>query len=297
MRQLVLQSFPDISGLVVLKDREFRYLAQVLRLGAGDVVGARFPDGTLASMLVASVDRKGRSISLQKVPDSANAASSSRSNDGGSEEGVLAASCAAGDSMPAIAAVPEGFPRIVLFQWILKGPKMDQVIRQATEAGVELIVPVAGERCLSRDADSVGDGKTGRWDRIVREARQQSGSPVPTRIVPPVPPAGIGTVLRDVSAVSAACDAVSRLAALVLTEAPLARKSLHEYLGSVPDITALAVGPEGGMTARELDLLAGAGFACIHFRTNILRAETAALYGIAAVQSVLTESEKWQLKE
>jgi 16S rRNA (uracil1498-N3)-methyltransferase len=62
-------------------------------------------------------------------------------------------------------------------------------------------------------------------------------------------------------------------------------------------LAALAIGPEGGMSARELDLLASAGFSCVHFRTNILRAETAAIYALAAVQSALTESEKWQLKE
>lgn len=281
MRQLILQSFPDASGLSSLKDREYRYLAQVLRLAPGDVVEARLPDGSLCPMLVAAVDRKARTISLQRI-------------EGASRNGLPAkrsdADVAPGESMPAAIALPDGFPRMVLFQWIIKGPKMDQVIRQATEAGVEVIVPVSGERCLASDADSVGEGKTGRWDRIVREARQQSGSPVPTRMASPIGVADIAGTLASLSG-----DAP--FGAIVLTEAPLARKSLHEYLCTQAGLMALAVGPEGGMTAKELEVLASVGFESIHFRTNILRAETAALYGIAAVQSAITESEKWQLKE
>lgn len=284
MRQLVLQSFPDASGISSLKDREYRYLAQVLRLAPGDVVEARLPDGNLCPMLVAAVDRRARTISLQRVEGAARATRDGRPSTR-SEAAV-----APGESMPAAIALPEGFPRMVLFQWIIKGPKMDQVIRQATEAGVEAIVPVAGERCLASDADSVGEGKTGRWDRIVREARQQSGSPVPTNMLSPIPVAEIAETL-------AALSAGDPFGAIVLTEAPLARKSLHEYLCTQSGLMAIAVGPEGGMTAKELEVLASAGFESIHFRTNILRAETAALYGIAAVQTAITESEKWQLKE
>jgi len=290
MRQLLLQSFPDASGLCALKDREYRYLAQVLRLGPGDVVEARLPDGSLCSMLVATVDRKARSISLQRIEGASRVGNAGRPNRDGRSANRSGATVAPGESMPAAIALPDGFPRMVLFQWILKGPKMDQVIRQATEAGVEVIVPVSGERCLASDADSVGEGKTGRWDRIVREARQQSGSPVPTRMASPI---GVADIAGTLSSLSLGAP----FGAIVLTEAPLARKSLHEYLCTQVALMAIAVGPEGGMTAKELEALASAGFESIHFKTNILRAETAALYGIAAVQSAITESEKWQLKE
>jgi 16S rRNA (uracil1498-N3)-methyltransferase len=281
MRQLVLSALPDRNGNVLLGERDWRYLSQVLRKEAGDLLEARLPDGSLCSMRVESIDRRAKTVTLTLA-------------------GSLSVSCdsparqaGAGDSMPAIPEMPSDFPPIILFQWILKGPRMDQVIRQATETGVCMIVPVAGERCLSSDAEKVGDGKTGRWERIVREALQQSGSPVPTKILAPVAPSAIRAVWQNIAELSGERNSV----ALVLTEAPLARKSLHEYLVSAAGATALAVGPEGGMTSGELALLAEAGFACVHFKTNILRAETAALYGIAAVQSTLLESVNWQLKE
>lgn len=292
MRQFVLAVPPDRNGAATLGDRDYRYLAQVLRKTAGDRLEVRLPDGSLALMRIDRLDRNAKSVRLVLERESgtavADGASGLAAADGAaSSAGVMPRS--AGDSMPAIPEAPEGFPQLILFQWILKGPRMDQVVRQATETGVSLIIPVAGERCLSSEADNVGGGKTGRWDRIVREALQQSGSPVATRVLPPVAPAALGDLWRSLAGPESA--------ALVLTEAPLARRSLHEYLGTVSGPTAIAVGPEGGMTARELALLDEAGFACVHFKTNILRAETAALYGIAAVQSTLLESGNWQLKE
>ena len=83
----------------------------------------------------------------------------------------------------------------------------------------------------------------------------------------------------------------------MLSEEPLARESLHRYLVDSPETVTLAVGPEGGMTPGEMERLQNAGFCSVHFRTNVLRAETAALYGIAAVQTALTERVSWQPNE
>jgi len=276
MRQLVLAHPLDSNGRAVLEGSEYRYLVQVLRSTPGTVLEIRLPDGILQKMTVYSIDRKEKRVVL--APDAT---------------GPLPVSAGAspfGISVRAKENSEAEFPSIVLFQWILKGPKMDQVIRQATETGVLAIIPVSGERCLYRDAGGIGQEKTGRWERIVREARQQSGSPIATRILPPVSVSEIHTIWQSFIDDKDGC-------ALVLTEAPLARKSLHEYLVSGETITAIAIGPEGGMSQIELSQLSDAGFECVHFKTNILRAETAALYGIAAVQSALMESEKWQLKE
>ena len=51
---------------------------------------------------------------------------------------------------------------------------------------------------------------------------------------------------------------------------------------------AIAVGSEGGISPDEVRLLEEKGlFVPVHFAVNILRCETAALYGIAAVQSMI----------
>ncbi len=277
MRQLVVETMPDGDGRITLEGRSFRYLVQVLRAAPGDSVDVRLPDGSLVSMTVLPFLPRDRVLFLQ----CAHSCTGSDALSGARE--VVPGGC-----MGALVRPDAAFPDIILFQWILKGPKMDQVVRQATETGVRLIVPVAGERCMSREADLIGGGKTERWERIVREALQQSGSPVPTQLSSPV-------VLEDVPGILESHASGRKLLAVMLSEAPLARKTLHEYLGDAPQVTALAVGPEGGMSAAETRFLEQSGFVCVHFRTNVLRAETAALYGIAAAQSALLESEKWRL--
>lgn len=278
MRQLILDQMPDAQGRIVLFGQQFRYIVHVLRSEIGSLLDARLLDGSLVKSRIEEIDRVHKKIVLLCSPlDSSHVTEAS-------------ATVERSSSMPPLPTPSEKFVSIVLFQWILKGPKMDQVIRQATEAGVSLIVPVAGERCLSRDPNTIGLSKTNRWERIVTEARQQSGSPVSTLINKPVLSEEVPMLWKEKTLNQ---DGLS----FVLTEAPLARKSLHEYCCGLHSLAAIAIGPEGGMTVRELELLNSSGFYNVHFNTNILRAETAALYGIAAIQTLLTESEKWQLRE
>ncbi len=273
MRQLLLPALPDERGEILLSGSDYHYLIQVLRLREGSLVEARCVDGTLLFFKISLIRRKARELTLQVTAQ---------------EKRAIPAT--AGANQGSLADIPPEFPRLVLLQWILKGSRMDQVVRQATETGVAVIIPVSGERSLAREPDAVGGGKSSRWERVVREARQQSGSPVSTKITNPMTlEAAVAywqTLVEDQNAT-----------ALVLTEAPLARKTLHEYLVSNSGAVALAVGPEGGMSEQEIRTLETAGFSPLHFRTNILRAETAALYGIAAIQMALTERETWLLKE
>ena len=268
MRQLVLQSGPGGDGKIVLSGGDYRYLVQVLRLKEGASVDARLPDGALARCRVDSLDARARRVSLVVE---------------GARQAMPPGTGEPGRNVAPAASHPESFPRIVLFQWLLKGPKMDAVVRQATEMGVVSIVPVMGERCVASEGSP---GKLERWERVVREARQQSGSPLAT-VIGPI------TKSSEVPESWERLRAAGRPLAFVLTEAPLALKTLHGYLESGADTVAVAVGPEGGMSASEIDLLVAAGFMPVHFATNVLRAETCALYAVAAVQNALLEYESW----
>lgn len=59
---------------------------------------------------------------------------------------------------------------IILVQGLLKGEKMDIVIRKATELGVACIIPVITERSQLRETR-----KHPRWKKIAEEASRQSG--------------------------------------------------------------------------------------------------------------------------
>ncbi|MCK5672093.1 MAG: RNA methyltransferase, partial [Spirochaetales bacterium] len=122
------------------------------------------------------------------------------------------------------------------------------------------------------------------WNKIVREAVQQSGSRVNTGI-------GKSVTIDELAAVDSSAGDIG----LFFHQEVLDSGSLHGYLKSEFEKIFLVVGPEGGLSNRETEILFGKNFNSIYLKTNILRAETAALYGISAVQTILLESENWVL--
>ena len=176
---------------------------------------------------------------------------------------------------------------IVLLQWILKGAKTDLVVRQATEAGVRAIVPVIGDFSIAKKQNPA---QLERYRRIIREARQQSGSSIDTIILEPMPLADALNILPQLVPAHGAVFGMC-------SEGSEASVSVHTLLSVKPSAIVLAIGAEGGISIAERALLGAAGFQTIHFNTNVLRAETAAVYAIAAAQTIINEADQWQLQE
>jgi 16S rRNA (uracil1498-N3)-methyltransferase len=78
--------------------------------------------------------------------------------------------------------------------------------------------------------------------------------------------------------------------------APLEKLILHDYLSEVPDLVALVIGPEGGFSPAEVSRFPEAGFKPFKLSCAVLRTETAALYGAAAVHIILLENTSWVSK-
>lgn len=262
MRQFIAASLPDSRGTLTLTGKDFRYLHHVLRLQPGDAIHVRLPSGALQTMAVASIS--GRSISLSVCQE-----------DETQETGVTAAELEA--------AEPSNRIPLWLFQFMPKAQKMDLIVRQATELGTARVVPILGATCQKEAAHQRAD----RWERIVREARQQSGSPVETKISRPCNLTEALDLWKDSSGESS-CG-------VILYEKSQSTKAFHQALDvSAPSLAGLVVGCEGGITSIELEILVESGFIPVHLDTNILRAETAALYGLAVLQNLLTERHVWQ---
>ncbi len=175
-------------------------------------------------------------------------------------------------------------PEIVLYQCVCKGRKMDQIIRQASETGVTRIVPVVSDFSVVK-TDSGNSGKTERWTRIVKEAIQQSGSMVNTLIDAPV-------TIDDLPVIDSGTG-IGMFFHQESTESPV---SLHEYLSTGSSRISIVIGSEGGLSDREIEILYRYKYKPVYLKTNILRAETAAIYAVSAVQTILLESENWRLK-
>ncbi|MBQ5646640.1 MAG: 16S rRNA (uracil(1498)-N(3))-methyltransferase [Treponema sp.] len=274
MRQFIVSSVPDKNGIISVSGKDFRYLRQVLRVKIGDMINVRLSDGTLSNTTVCNILENQKQIQLQIC-----------------QKGSADESVTRGVQAEQISSANASI-EYWLLQFIPKASKMEQIIRQATECGIKNIVPVIGEYSQKNNVLAMESSKKDRFLRIVREARQQSGSPVETTILDAV------SLKEAISLWNETTLADGEKVAVVLWECCEQTKTVHEVL-SKSDIkkVAIVIGSEGGISPSEIQELSLNGFIPIHFDTNILRCETAALYGIAAVQCALLENKKWEFKE
>ncbi len=261
MRQLILQKNQDKNGLVLVDGKDFHYLRQVLRVKVGDMVKLRLADGLPYDSTVCKIDDSSKTITLQVC----------------ATQDVIARSEATKQSTNEIA--------FSLFQFIPKPQKLELIVRQATECGVKNIIPVISEYAQKGNVDALMGGKRDRLERIIREARQQSGSPVETTVFEPV------TVEQAVdlwNKMKEEAGGEQNAAGYVLSERAVVRQAYQPHESGVPENVAIFCGNEGGISPDELELLTKkALLQPVHFSVNILRCETAALYGIAAIQTAI----------
>jgi 16S rRNA (uracil1498-N3)-methyltransferase len=291
MRQFVLPSSWMGEGPCRVEGGEARYLLRVLRLVPGDSFpgldsgGLRRMCKVLAAgegWLELAISAPLEGIGEEALPDARGSRGKARAPAGPAAQ-APGPGPAADAAAPAPGRIP--IPRIILVQSMAKGPAMDLVIRQAAEAGVARVIPLEARRSVARAEEGRGASRQGRWERILREGLQQSGSPVATVIDEPVGLRGLVERLGP--------EPEGGRIALVLHEAPLAQKCLHGYLCNAPAEIVLCVGPEGGFAPDEIDFLLGAGFRPLLLPGAILRTETAALFAVAAVEIILSERSSW----
>ncbi len=258
MRQLIIEKNQDKNGLVIIDGKDFHYLRQVLRVKAGDMVKLRLSDRELFNSTVAKIDDSAKKITLQICAETQPPVI----------ENVTSQSTA---------------PEYTLFQFIPKPQKLELIVRQATECGVKNIVPVISEYTEKGSIAALAGGKKERLERIVREARQQSGSPVDTTIFDPVTVEQAIEIWNKIKE-----EADGDAAGYVLSERTV-EEPFGRFKDKPPAAVCIVCGNEGGISPDELELLTKKALLYpVHFSVNILRCETAALYGLAAVQTAIT---------
>ena len=155
-----------------------------------------------------------------------------------------------------------------LFQAILKGNKMDEIISQATQLGVSEVFPVISERTQVRST-----AKVDRWNKIARESTKQCG-----RTVPPVvsEPADLQRSLE-------ARNGSDLKIILYENQSDLLGDYMNSSCRSVRAIN-IFIGPEGGFSEREITMAEEKGYTALGLGERILRAETAAVVSLALLQ-------------
>jgi 16S rRNA (uracil1498-N3)-methyltransferase len=168
-------------------------------------------------------------------------------------------------------AKPE--PALVLVQALAKGDRDELAIQAATELGAFAVVPWQAERSISRwDGPKVAKGVE-RWQTIVGEAAKQALRAFTPQVAQPVTSKELAKMVAQYSAV------------LVLD--PTAQNSLVGADLPKHGNVAIVVGPEGGISESELDLLQAAGAVRVHLGESILRTSTAGVAAISVLQAKL----------
>ncbi|MDR0472628.1 MAG: 16S rRNA (uracil(1498)-N(3))-methyltransferase [Treponema sp.] len=260
MKQFLLSSLPGADGIVRLGENDYHYLARVRRLKAGSVLKAVLPNGEKTELSILSV----------------------------SDAEILGQCKSLKDSAQKVLPGDARYPQLILFQGLPKSARMDLIVRQAAESGITVVAPFFSAYSTAKNA---GEEKNRRWERIVKEARQQSGSPIPTSVRHPCSFDGILDYWKELK------ESQPRTAGILLHQEPLAEGTFHDYLYNDPPQVILAVGPEGGFSQEEACRFMSEGFKPLVMGSTILRTETAALYGAAVVRIILMERASWTLKQ
>ncbi len=158
-------------------------------------------------------------------------------------------------------------PNIVVAAGLLKGPRWQLLLEKCTEVGADMIVPLQLEHCVVKASGKRRTEKMARWQATIDEAFEQSGrSQLPTL----TEPITLGDWLRQ------------HHARPLLYGAPLSPNAIQDTLRQDESETlAMVIGPEGGLSGREVTMLSDAQAVAIGLSTNVLRAETAAIVGTA----------------
>jgi 16S rRNA (uracil1498-N3)-methyltransferase len=164
-------------------------------------------------------------------------------------------------------AVPSSRPlQVTLALSIFKFDRMEWAIEKCTELGVSRVIPVIARRTEAHLA-AAAPKRVERWQRIARQAAEQSRRVSPPEITAPIK-------LKDAVALPGSTR-------IVLSEVEH-QVTVKEALDSrASGDIVLAFGPEGGWTEAEVEMFRNAGWSSASLGRTILRAETAAMAAMA----------------
>jgi len=174
---------------------------------------------------------------------------------------------------------------ITLFQGIPKFEKMELIIQKNTEVGIKSIVPVIMERTVVKLDEKIASKKLERWQKIAEIAAKQSMRDI-------IPQIGNITKLKDIDTTE--FDAV--LVAYENEEHNMLKTELQKLESKVKSNNsseqqyniAIVIGPEGGISEKELVMLAEKNAKFVSLGKRILRTETA---GVVMAGNIIYELE------
>ena len=160
----------------------------------------------------------------------------------------------------------------LLAQALCSSEKMDWIIQKSTELGVTEIQPLATERSVARLSVDRTARRLDHWQQVAISACEQCGRNVLPLIHQPL---DIMDWLQQVKTMTGA--------KYILL--PDGTANLHGRTESHGKAVML-VGPEGGFSQAENDTAIHCGFTPIRLGARVMRTETAAIAGLAVLQTM-----------
>ena len=161
---------------------------------------------------------------------------------------------------------------LCLAQCLPKADKMDFIVQKAVELGVSCVQPLRSTNCVVKYDKAKAAARVQKWQRIADEAAKQCGRTRKLQV------AGIQELSVWVKQIVA-----EGMPLLFCYEKE--SHGIREYLQQSSDTRyAVLIGPEGGFTPQEAELLLAAHASSVSLGPRILRAETAAVAALSIVQ-------------
>lgn len=158
---------------------------------------------------------------------------------------------------------------------LLKGAKLDEIVRKSVELGVQSLTPLQTERGIVQISPSTLENKLDRWNRISREASKQCNRVTSPKISEGLP--GVEKFCRNHQ---------NRDLKIIFWEEESDIRLNQLTPGKAPASLAFLTGPEGGFTAGEVETAKQFGFQPVGLGPRILRAETAPIAALAILQNL-----------
>jgi len=237
VKQFLVEGILTAGQKRVLSGKDFHYICRVRRARKGDLIEIRDQTSALYRGTVIEINEDSCTIDIGNPIESENRTYS-----------------------------------IHLYLCLCKGKKLDLMIRQATEAGADSITLLDSRYSqVKMDRNEKDSGKYDRWNKIIREASQQSGSLINTKLNPLI---GFEQLpfIENPSSAGFFCH-----------QEQLGNNRLSEISREKGSEIHLVIGSEGGLSSGEIKILVEKGFSSLFLGRNVLRAETASIFALATI--------------
>ena len=162
--------------------------------------------------------------------------------------------------------------KVDIYQGLPKADKMELIIQKSVELGVYDIIPIEMKRCVVKVNEKDKQKKLQRWQKISEVAAKQCGRNIIPKIKPILNLKNICNMLKEYDIVLLAYEKEEKIT--IKQELNNIKENLNN---NSKFKIAVIVGPEGGISTEEVELLQKNGAKSITLGKRILRTETASI--------------------